>query len=84
MRPRIKNGEYVIIEPGHPIQPGDEVLVRAKDGRVMVKELAFKAQGRTHLLSVNEAHGKLSIDNNDIEKMHYVAGIAKRSMWRPD
>jgi len=84
MRPRIKPGEYVIVEPSHPIQPGDEVLLKSKDGRVMVKEFAYKAQGRVHLLSINQAFGKISFDDSEIEKMHYVAGIAKRSMWRPD
>jgi DNA-binding transcriptional regulator YiaG len=84
MRPRIKPGEFVIVEPNHAFQPGDEVLVKSKDGRVMVKEFAYKAQGRYHLLSINETHGKISLGDDEIEKMHYVAGIAKRSMWRPD
>lgn len=84
MRPRIKHGEFVIIEPNHPFQPGDEVLVASKDGRVMVKELAYKAAGRYHLLSVNEAHGKVTLEEADIDHIHYVAGIAKPSMWRPD
>ncbi|MEW9586776.1 S24 family peptidase [Paraburkholderia sp. DGU8] len=84
MRPRIKHGEYVIIEPNHPIQPGEEVMVKSKDGRVMVKELAYKSAGRYTLLSINESHGKITLRDDEIDKMHYVAGIAKRSMWRPD
>jgi transcriptional regulator with XRE-family HTH domain len=84
MRPRIRPGEFVIVEPNHPLQPGEEVLVKSKDGRVMVKELAYKAHGRYTLLSINESHGKITIHEGEIEKMHYVAGIAKRSMWRPD
>lgn len=84
MRPRIKHGEFVIIEPNHPIQPGEEVMVKSKDGRVMVKELAYKNAGRYTLLSINEAHGKIMLHEDEIEKMHYVAGIAKHSMWRPD
>lgn len=84
MRPRIKDNEYVVCEPNHEIQPGDEVLVKAKDGRVMVKEFIYEAGGRVHLLSVNETHGKLSIERADIEKMHYVGWIAKPSAWRPD
>lgn len=84
MRPRIKPGEFVIVEPNHPIQPGEEVLVKSKDGRVMVKEFAYKAQGRYTLLSINESHGKITLHEDEIEKIHYVAGIAKRSMWRPD
>jgi transcriptional regulator with XRE-family HTH domain len=84
MRPRIKHGEFVIIEPNHPIQPGEEVMVKSKDGRVMVKELAYKAVGRYTLLSINESHGKISLSEDEIDKIHYVAGIAKKSMWRPD
>jgi phage repressor protein C with HTH and peptisase S24 domain/DNA-binding XRE family transcriptional regulator len=84
MRPRIKHGEFVIVEPNHPIQPGDEVMVKSKDGRVMVKELAYKAVGRYTLLSINEAHGKITLHEDEIEKMHYVAGIAKLSMWHPE
>lgn len=84
MRPRIKHGEFVIIEPNHPIQPGEEVMVKSKDGRVMVKELAYKSAGRYTLLSINEAHGKITLHEDEIDKMHYVAGIAKKSMWRPD
>lgn len=84
MRPRIKHGEFVIIEPNHPIQPGEEVMVKSKDGRVMVKELAYKSAGRYTLLSINEAHGKITLHEDEIDKIHYVAGIAKQSMWRPD
>ncbi|MEX3961058.1 S24 family peptidase [Paraburkholderia sp. EG286B] len=84
MLPRIRPGEYVIVEPNHPVQPGDEVMVRSIDGRVMVKEFLYKAGGRCHLASVNASHGRISIPVEEIEKMHYVGGIAKPSKWRPD
>lgn len=84
MRPRIKDREFVVVEPNHPIEPGDEVLVKAKDGRVMVKEFLYKRSGRVHLLSVNESHGTVALAEEDIEKMHYVGWIAKPSAWRPD
>jgi phage repressor protein C with HTH and peptisase S24 domain len=84
MRPRIKNGEFVVVEPNHPIEPGDEVLVKSKDGRVMVKEFLYKRSGRVHLISVNEAHGTIAFEDGEIEKMHYVGWIAKASAWRPD
>lgn len=84
MRPRIKDGEFVVVEPNHQIQPGDEVLVKAKDGRVMVKEFLYNRAGRVHLISVNENHPPMAIAEGDIEKMHYVGWIAKPSAWRPD
>ncbi len=84
MRPRIKDREFVVIEPNHPIEPGDEVLVKSKDGRVMVKEFLYKRSGRVHLISTNEQHGTISFADEEIEKMHYVGWIAKPSAWRPD
>jgi phage repressor protein C with HTH and peptisase S24 domain len=84
MRPRIKEGEYVILEPNHPINSGDEVLVKDKSGRVMVKELLFIRDGMVALDSVNETHPKITIPQEDIEFMHFVSAIVKSSRWHPD
>ena len=81
MSPRIKHGEYVVVEPGHAVMPGDEVVVKASDGRVMVKTYLYRRDGRVHLVSVNEAHPKVAIDETQIDAMHYVGAIAKASRW---
>lgn len=83
MRPRLKHGEFVIIEPGTEPIAGDEVLVKARDGRVMVKELVAIRDGMVRLLSVNETHGAISLALADIEVMHFVGGLARRSKWVP-
>lgn len=82
MRPRIRDGEFVIVEPNHPIEPGDDVLVKSKDGRVMVKTFLYQRAGRAHLISINEAHPPMAFADEEIEKMHYVAATARPSMWR--
>jgi phage repressor protein C with HTH and peptisase S24 domain len=82
MRPRIKPGEFVVVEPNHPPQPGEEVLVRTADGRVMVKVFDFKRDGIVQLSSINEAHRPITIDEKDIERLHYVAAIVKASSYR--
>ncbi|CAM3697922.1 XRE family transcriptional regulator [Cupriavidus respiraculi] len=84
MRPRVKHGEFVVVEPNTPVTNGDEVLVKSQDGRVMVKELAYIRDGSLHLASVNEKHGMLRIPQAEVERLHFVAGIVKRSAWRPD
>jgi phage repressor protein C with HTH and peptisase S24 domain len=84
MKPRIKDGEFVVIEPNRAPTPGDEVLVKDRAGRVMVKELLYTRDEKVHLISVNEAHGKIVIPLSDVEVMHYVAGIAKSELWRPN
>lgn len=84
MRPRIRDGEYVVVEPGTPPIPGDEVLVRATDGRVMVKTLLYRRDGRVHLLSVNEAHPPVALEERDIEVIHPVTAIVKKTLWVPE
>ena len=81
MKPRIKNGEFVVVDPSLVPAPGDEVLVKAKDGRVMVKELLYVRDDVVHLLSVNEAHGKLTIALADVDLIHQVAGIMPAHTW---
>jgi len=82
MKPRIRHGEFVIVEPGHSAVPGDDVLVKCVEGRVMVKELLFIRDGQVHLGSVNESHPKITIDQSQVAVMHYVAGIARSPMFK--
>jgi len=60
------------------------VLVKCKQGRVMVKELLYIRAGIIHLASVNELHGKVTINADDVDTMHYVAAIVKNALWSPD
>ena len=80
MTPRIKHGEYVIIEPNHEIKNGDEVLVVTDEDQVMVKIYAYEQGGRLTLYSVNENHDPINLYQENIRKMHYMAGIAKESL----
>jgi len=84
MEPRIKDGEFVVVAPNHPVTNGDEVLVKARDGRVMVKILGYARDGYTTLLSVNQTHKPIRIVSADIERMSFIEAIVKPSAWRPD
>lgn len=81
MRPRIKPGEFVVIEPGRPYAPGDEVLVKDRRGRVMVKVFNFNRNGNIEVSSVNEDHKPITLEMTEIECVHYVAAICKPSMY---
>ena len=83
MVPRIKEGEFVIIEPNHGYHPGDEVLVVTEQGEVMVKTFLFERDGFYHLLPVNENHAPIRLPKSSATKIQYIAGIAKSSLWRP-
>lgn len=83
MRPRMQPGEYVVVAPNHAVTFGDEVVVRTKDGRVMVKKLGPKRGGVIELQSVNEIdHAPISVEEREVILMHYVAGVAKDYLYR--
>lgn len=81
MRPRIRNGEFVIIEPSIEVNYGDDVLIKSIDGRVMVKTLLYKRDGRIYLQSINENHPNISFPTEEIESMYYVAAIVPSNRW---
>lgn len=82
MSPRIKHGEFVVIEPNHTIVAGDEVMVRTDDGRSMIKVFLYERDDRIHLDSINNGYGQITLDKRQITKFHYVAGIAKQALLR--
>ena len=84
MKPRIKDGEYVVVEPGHDYLPGDEVLVITKDEQVMVKTFLYKRDAEVMVMSINEEHLPIRFTLKEIESIQYVAGIAKPSLYIGD
>ena len=81
MKPRINNGEFVIVEPNTEAQPGDEVLVKSTDGRVLIKIYLYKRDGSLYLQSVNEAHPIIAIPLENVEKLHFISAIIKSVNW---
>lgn len=81
MKPRIKDGEFVIVEPNTEPTPGDEVLVKAMDGRVMVKIYLYQRDGKVHLMSINEAHPPQTLALEEVDKIHPISAIVKRALW---
>lgn len=81
MHPRIKNGEYVLIEPNKPFHAGDEVMVRTLDGQAMIKEYIYLREGMYRFDSVNQNHPPLHIPQAEVSKIHLVGGILKSSRF---
>ncbi len=75
MRPRIKPGEFVVAEPNQRYNPGDEVVVKDRRGRVMVKVFNFTRDGMIELGSINEDHRPITLDAQEIEYVHRVVAI---------
>lgn len=83
MAPRFKHGEFIIVEPGTEVHPGDEVMVRLVSGRTMGKVFAYARDGMHYFDSINQDHAQVVVPSGQIEKMHFIAGVAKRSLYEP-
>ena len=84
MAPRIKNGEFVLVEPNHSYVSGDEVLVKTIDGKAMIKEYMYCRDGLFRFDSVNPGNEPIYLPVDQVEKVHYVGGILKSSRFSSD
>lgn len=83
MLPRIRPGEFVVAEPSKEAMPGDEVVVHALDGRVMVKTLLFTREGMVYLQSVNSAQEPIILRREDLRSIDPVLAIIPKTFFNP-
>lgn len=82
MRPAIRDGQYVIVEPASPCEPGEYVVIALDDGTRMIKEFMYERAGSVTVLSVNS--GKRStFERAHIAHLHPVVALVSSSRWRP-
>ena len=56
MKPAYRKGDVIIVSPAAPTRRGDRVVVKTKNGEVMVKELKRKTAKSIELKSLNTDH----------------------------
>ncbi|WP_316150086.1 S24 family peptidase [Cupriavidus sp. BIC8F] len=78
MRPRIKSGEHIVVEPGMEAQPGDDVVVKFLDGSAVVKELLWVRDDEVCLGSINNGIPPITRTIDTILSIHRVAAIIPR------
>lgn len=78
MKPRIRPGEIVVVQPSVRVAPGDDVLVKTHSGRKMIKRLLYQRAGEVTLGSLNENFKELTLPLDDVEAMHHVTGPVPR------
>jgi transcriptional regulator with XRE-family HTH domain len=76
MKPAIRSGWYVVVEPNGEPTPGEYVVIQLVDGRKMVKELLFRHQrsGDIEVMSVN-GETRISLAGSQIQNMQPVAAV---------
>jgi transcriptional regulator with XRE-family HTH domain len=80
LHPRVRAGEYVVLEPGHECIPGDEVLLRLHDGRSMIRELAHVTDGIVAVNGLTDGPRETFRDD-EIDGMDFVAAIVKSTRF---
>jgi phage repressor protein C with HTH and peptisase S24 domain len=72
MEPIYRNGDTIFVSPGAGIRRGDRVVVRTKEGEVMVKQLSRQSARKIELASLNKDHPGHSLD---VEEIDWIARI---------
>ncbi len=67
MKPSYRDGDVIVVSPGTAIRRGDRVVVKTKDGEVMVKELKRRTAKALELQSLNPNHADRTLAAADVE-----------------
>lgn len=86
MRPRVKPGEFIVVEPNHSYAIGDDVMVKMVDEqgteRAMVKVLSRHSAGEYEFRSINEnEHPPITVEEKNVKEIHYIGAITKPSWY---
>jgi phage repressor protein C with HTH and peptisase S24 domain len=82
MSPRIRAGEVIVVSPRTTPSPGDDVLVRLRNGRKMVKELLYQRGGAVTFGSINQAYKPVTVSLEEIESIQFIEGRARGAMTK--
>jgi len=66
MEPAYRKGDIIVVSPAAPVRKGDRVVVKTKDGEVMVKQLARKTAKTIELHSLNPDHAARTLPMSDV------------------
>lgn len=74
MHPRYRAREFIVVTPSIEAQQGNDVVVRLRDGRKLLKMLNWQRADELQLLSVNDGYAPMTLDVTDVESIHRVGG----------
>jgi phage repressor protein C with HTH and peptisase S24 domain len=66
MEPAFRKGDVIVVSPAAPVRRGDRVVVKTKDGEVMVKQLARKTAKTIELHSLNPDHAARTLPMSEV------------------
>lgn len=80
LAPVYESGQYLLIEPGAAVHPGERVLLTFKDGRQAIRRLLFQRPDEVSVTSVTKVEPQ-TIEVRDIAAMDPIFGVIEASRW---
>jgi phage repressor protein C with HTH and peptisase S24 domain len=77
MRPAYRDGDVIVVSPGTAIRRGDRVVVKTKDGEVMVKELKRRTAKTLELQSLNPGYTDRTLNAADVEWIARIVWVSQ-------
>jgi len=69
LKPAYRDGDVIVVSPRSPIRRGDRVVVKLRDGEVMVKELKRRTAKTLELQSLDVPHAERTLAASDVAWM---------------
>ncbi len=84
MMPAYRDGDVIIVSPAAPVRRGDRVVVKTKNGEVMVKELKRQTAKQVELKSLNADHPRAHAvaRRRGVDRAHRLGEPVARMIWR--
>jgi translation initiation factor IF-1 len=76
MEPAYREGDVVLVSPTATVRSRDHVVLRMKDGQVMLKEIRIHDE-QLELISYNPDHPKLIVKASEVESYHKVVYVKR-------
>jgi SOS-response transcriptional repressor LexA len=76
LRPRVKSGEYLVINDGQTLLPGDDVVLSMKDKRIAVVRYLYEQDGEIAFGTLNERDTITFTKPEDIGSIEVIVAIA--------
>lgn len=83
LSPRIRNNEFLLIEPSRKCLAGDEVLVRSPGGQAMIAEFIYLRDNQYRFDSINADCPAIFLEKADVASVEYIGAIVKSSLFYP-
>jgi len=76
MAPRFRAGEVLYVESARPAVPGNDVVVRLRDGAGYVRRFLAKTPAEI-MTDTCQPEGKATFATAEVEGLHVIVGVAR-------